>query len=87
MRYIVSRFDLKPGRRVLDVGCGPGLYTTRLAASGARVTGIDFSERSIACAREQSRIKGLTIDLEAAIYGRFALLLYTLHGHFLRHIV
>jgi len=36
------------GGRVLDLGCGPGLYTSRLAAMGYDVTGIDYSRRSIA---------------------------------------
>lgn len=60
--WIVSRFELGPGKRVADFGCGPGLYTTRLAASGASVTGIDFSERSIRHARERSQREGLSIE-------------------------
>jgi SAM-dependent methyltransferase len=30
-----------PGSRVLDIGCGPGLFAEQLAAKGCRVTGID----------------------------------------------
>jgi len=33
--------------RVLDLGCGPGLYATRLAARSHRIVGIDFSPASI----------------------------------------
>lgn len=40
------------GAYLLDIGCGPGLYTKRFAECGLRVTGMDFSERSIAYARE-----------------------------------
>jgi len=40
------------GTRVLDLGCGPGLYSNRLAALGAEVTGVDFSERSVRYARD-----------------------------------
>jgi 2-polyprenyl-3-methyl-5-hydroxy-6-metoxy-1,4-benzoquinol methylase len=32
---------------IADFGCGPGLYTEKLAERGATVTGIDFSENSI----------------------------------------
>lgn len=39
------------GRRVVDLGCGPGLYARRMAARGARVTGIDFSANSLEYAR------------------------------------
>ena len=60
--WLDRRFDLGEGKSVADFGCGPGLYTTGLAERGARVTGIDFSARSIAYAREQARVKGLDID-------------------------
>ena len=50
--WIISEFVTAPGTRIADFGCGPGLYTTRLAQRGADVTGIDFSRRSIDYARE-----------------------------------
>lgn len=40
------------GRRVLDYGCGEGETALMLAEHGARVTGIDISERRIQKARE-----------------------------------
>lgn len=49
----------KPGR-VLDLGCGPGLYTSRLAALGHTCLGVDFSPASIAYAREQASATGST---------------------------
>lgn len=39
------------GLAVLDVGCGTGRHALRLAAAGARVTAIDFSEEMLARAR------------------------------------
>lgn len=38
--------------KVLDMGCGPGFYTARLAALGHTCTGVDVSPTSIAYARE-----------------------------------
>lgn len=38
---------LTPGERVLDIGCGNGVFTRRMAELGAHVTGIDVSERFI----------------------------------------
>lgn len=59
--WIVERFELGPGKRVADFGCGPGLYTTRLAATGTHVTGIDFSARSLRYAREVAADRDLDI--------------------------
>ncbi len=39
------------GRRVLDVGCGPGIYVVELARRGADVVGCDASPRMIDLAR------------------------------------
>ena len=41
--------------RVLDLACGPGLYTSRLGQLGHECAGIDFSPASVAYAREQAR--------------------------------
>lgn len=43
--------DVKPGERVLDVGCGNGVSTRRLAELGARITGIDYSVQFVELAR------------------------------------
>ncbi|MCB2210325.1 class I SAM-dependent methyltransferase [bacterium] len=52
IEWIVNEVGLTPGDAVLDMGCGPGLYTSRLAKRGMQVTGVDYSRRSIAYARE-----------------------------------
>ena len=46
--------QLQRPSRILDLGCGPGLYTQKLAALGHHCTGVDFSPASIAYAREQA---------------------------------
>lgn len=60
--WIISRFNLDDRTRVGDFGCGPGLYSSRLARSGARVTGIDFSRNSIEYARKFAADSGLDIS-------------------------
>jgi SAM-dependent methyltransferase len=40
------------GRRVLDAGCGPGLYLRELLERGAEVTGFDASPVMVALARQ-----------------------------------
>jgi SAM-dependent methyltransferase len=43
----------KPAR-ILDLGCGPGLYAMRFAALGHQCVGIDFSPASIAYAEDEA---------------------------------
>jgi len=45
--WLVTTLGLQAGGSVLDLGCGPGLYAARLAKKGLRVTGVDYSRRSI----------------------------------------
>jgi SAM-dependent methyltransferase len=52
---------LKPGMKVLDLGCGPGLYAERLSRAGAEVVGIDISENSIEYARRNAVEAGLKV--------------------------
>lgn len=49
------------GKRLLDLGCGPGIYAELLAEKGFQVTGIDFSKRSINYAIDSSKQKKLNI--------------------------
>lgn len=62
VNHLLSQDILKPGDRLLDLGCGPGLYASRFAAKGVKVTGIDFSERSLDYATAQARKYGLDIE-------------------------
>ena len=72
----------QPGR-VLDLGCGPGLYTAAFAGRGCRCTGVDFSPASIEYARgkdpESNYVlgdirevePGSGFDLAVLMYGEF----------------
>jgi len=48
-------------KEILDLGCGPGLYTQRLAKQGYSVTGIDFSKRSVDYAKQQASDENIEI--------------------------
>lgn len=71
-------------KKLLDLGCGPGIYAELLAEKGFQVTGIDFSRRSIDYAKESSQKKNLDITyhyrnyLELEYDGEFdvAILIY-----------
>ncbi len=50
---------VKPGDRVLDAGCGDGVVSCLLAASGCIVTGVDISAPNIERAQELARQMGV----------------------------
>jgi SAM-dependent methyltransferase len=73
--------------RILDLGCGPGLYTNRLARLGHQCVGIDFSPASIAYAKEQAEKAGLDCnyyqqDIRTADYGDEYGLVMSIFGEF-----
>jgi cyclopropane fatty-acyl-phospholipid synthase-like methyltransferase len=70
--WMVSRFSLGRDTEMCDFGCGPGLYASRLARRGVRVTGIDFSPSSIAYAKNVAAQEKLDIDYVCQDYLSFA---------------
>ncbi|MDP9038286.1 MAG: methyltransferase domain-containing protein [Acidobacteriota bacterium] len=59
---VVELLGLRPGERVLDLGCGDGALTERLRADGADVVGLDASAEMVRAAR----VRGLTVELGSA---------------------
>lgn len=57
--WLWRQFDLRPGARLLDITCGPGLYAVEFARRGVDVTGVDFSPASIRYARELATEQGV----------------------------
>ena len=61
--------DLKPGNRVLDVGCGTGrlaLLMKPLVGETGHVAGIDLAPKMVARARRQAQKRGLEMDFRVA---------------------
>jgi len=73
--------------QILDLGCGPGLYTSRFARLGHTCTGIDYSPASIAYASQFTRQEALTCryiqeDIRSANYGEGYDLIMLIFGEF-----
>lgn len=67
-RWLISQLGLRPGQRVLDLGCAVGHYAQSLTGHGLDVTGIDYMPFVIDYARDAAREKGLAIDYRCGDY-------------------
>jgi len=71
VNWMKEQFNLSESSRIIDFGCGPGLYAFRFGQLGSDVTGIDFSPRSIAYARNFAKENNLDIRYVEADYLEF----------------
>lgn len=58
----IDRTASLAGKVVLDVGCGGGILSEGMASRGAKVTGIDLSEKALGVARLHLYESGLEVD-------------------------
>jgi SAM-dependent methyltransferase len=62
----VARLQLKPGVKVLDVGCGTGNQSVPAARAGADVTGVDIAPNLLAQAAARAQQERLNIEFQEA---------------------
>jgi SAM-dependent methyltransferase len=84
--WIHKKLGGKPSK-ILDLVCGPGLYSSRLTKLGHRCRAIDFSPASIRYAREQAVKDGIEVDyvledIRTADYGAENDLVAFIYGEF-----
>ena len=60
-RVVIDRASLRPGERVVDLGCGTGNAALLAAACGAQVTGVDPAARLLDVARDRAANEGARI--------------------------
>lgn len=58
---LIAVTGIEPGDRVLDLGCGPGLYCQDMAERGMQMEGWDYAPAAIKYARHRAKTAGLEI--------------------------
>jgi len=61
----IDRISKLAGKSALDIGCGGGLLTEAMARRGARVKGIDLSDKALKVAQLHLHESKLAVDYEA----------------------
>lgn len=66
--YLREQYDFSvySGQTVLDIGCGSGALSSRLAKNGAAVTAIDLTQAAVELTKKNSGIQGLSIQVARA---------------------
>jgi ubiquinone/menaquinone biosynthesis C-methylase UbiE len=59
---LVRHARVRPGNRVLDVGCGTGVVSVTATRLGAHVTALDLTPELLQRARENARISEVVVD-------------------------
>ncbi|NLS45238.1 MAG: class I SAM-dependent methyltransferase [Firmicutes bacterium] len=61
----IGMLVINPGAKILDIGCGTGNFSIKLAELGYQVTGIDISKRMLEQAKRKAQAKSLDIQFHA----------------------
>ncbi len=68
VNWISDILPISKYKKILDLGCGPGIYAELFSAKGYRITGVDISKNSIQYARKIAKEKGLDIAYKHSDY-------------------
>ena len=65
-RDLIKRAQVWKGDRVLDVACGTGIVAARIAATGAKVTGVDDAPAMLEQAKRRAAEEGVGVTWRSA---------------------
>jgi ubiquinone/menaquinone biosynthesis C-methylase UbiE len=61
---ILASWQIQPGSKMLDVGCGAGQIAIPAARTGVNVTGVDIATNSLEQARARAATEGLKVQFD-----------------------
>lgn len=66
---LIESLDVRPGEKVLEVGCGSGVVSIHCAVNGCDVTAVDINPRAVCLAHANAEANGLSFPImESDVY-------------------
>ena len=70
--FFIESFDVRPGERVLEIGCGSGIVSIHCALNGAEVKCGDVNPHAVELTRENAERNGVSLGVrETDVYSAF----------------
>ena len=74
--FLAETLDVRPGEKVIEIGCGSGIVSIQCALNGAEVSACDINPRAVELARRNAETNGVRMevflsDVWSAVRGRF----------------
>jgi len=67
LKYFIELGRLGPGKKVLEVGCGTGIFTRGLVATKAQITSIDIAPALVDYAKKHTSVKNVSFEVQDAM--------------------
>ena len=60
---LIESLDVRPGERILEIGCGSGVVSIHCAKNGCSVTAADINPSAVECTKENAQLNNVDIDV------------------------